>query len=104
MTDIIFIRQSNVIRRISLNDVIYAVAVRGHIQLHTTKDHFTLRSSMREVEGKLPKDKFIRIHRHYIVAIARIDTIEENCVVIGRKLIPISEGYRLVFFQRINPL
>ncbi|MEL6276632.1 MAG: LytTR family transcriptional regulator DNA-binding domain-containing protein, partial [Bacteroidota bacterium] len=51
---------------------------------------------------KLPKDQFTRVHRSVIVAVAKIDFLEQNRVVIGEKYIPISRTYHSGFWKLIG--
>jgi len=50
--------------------------------------------SLKSIESNLPADKFIRVHRSYIISIEKIDFISRSKVFIGDKSIPISDSYR----------
>ena len=54
--------------------------------------------TMKAVEQMLPSEKFLRIHRSYIVAIDKISKIDRNdCVYIGKEIIHVPEGYQQAF-------
>lgn len=54
--------------------------------------------TMKAVEQMLPSEKFLRIHRSYIVAIDKIRKIDRNdCVYIGKEIIHVPDGYQQVF-------
>jgi len=53
------------------------------------------------LQEKLDADHFMRIHRSYMVNLARLDTISENHVTLGNKVIPIGSAYREEFFRRM---
>ncbi len=54
--------------------------------------------TMKAVEEMLPKDKFLRIHRSYIVHVDKIKKVDRNdCVYIGNEIIHIPEGYLPAF-------
>jgi DNA-binding LytR/AlgR family response regulator len=55
--------------------------------------------TFKHIEEILPKEDFIRIHRSYIVALDKIDSIERNRVKIGEELLPISDSYKDGFFE-----
>ena len=55
--------------------------------------------SLKSLEEQLPADRFIRVHRSYIVQPAKIRTIERNRIVFGKEYIPVSENYRQAFFD-----
>jgi len=59
---------------------------------------------MKIVEGKLPTDKFVRIHRSYIISLDRINSIEDDIVVINGKLIPVGAVYKENLVKRLNLL
>jgi len=52
---------------------------------------------------ELPDDRFMRVHRSYIVALDKIEFIERNRIIIQEKYIPISATYQEEFWQRIKP-
>lgn len=54
------------------------------------------------MEEKLPADKFIRVHKSYIISINKINTIEKNTIKMDSFLIPIGESYRLSFFEKLG--
>ena len=49
---------------------------------------------MKNIEAKLPAHKFVRVHKSYIVAIAKIEAIENQRIIIGDKRIPVGEQYK----------
>jgi two-component system, LytTR family, response regulator len=59
---------------------------------------------MKGIEGKMPRDQFIRVHRSYIIRFDRIQAIEDTVVIIGKKLIPIGESYKPELMRRLNVL
>lgn len=58
--------------------------------------------SMREIEEILPADRFMRIHRSFIVNLDRIEIVERNRIVFGKTYIPVSENKRDEFFARFR--
>ena len=58
--------------------------------------------SMREIEEILPADRFMRVHRSFIVNLARIEVVERNRIVFGKTYIPVSEYKRDEFFARFR--
>ena len=55
--------------------------------------------SLKSLEQRLPADRFVRVHRSFIVQPALIRTIERNRIVFGKEYIPVSENYRQAFFD-----
>lgn len=58
--------------------------------------------SLKKLEEELPKSKFMRIHRSYIIALERIESVERNQVVIRDKRITVSDQYKDLFQKYIN--
>ena len=102
MSEHIFIRDSNIIRRLELNDILYAEAVGDYIRLHTPGKLYAVHGTMKEAEVRLPQDKFIRVHRCYIVAVNKIDSLQQGGVVIDGRFLPVADSYRKMLNQRIN--
>ena len=54
--------------------------------------------NFKELEELLPSDNFIRVHKSFMVAVNKIESIEKLRIKIGNELIPISETYKVAFF------
>jgi DNA-binding LytR/AlgR family response regulator len=79
--------------KVSFDDILYLEAS-GNYVTFTLKDKNVLsRSTFNEAMNMLPSNKFIRIHRSFIVALNKIDKIERHQVTINKSTIPISEAY-----------
>ena len=59
---------------------------------------------MKAIESKLPSADFMRVHRSYIVRLDKINTIEENTIVLNEKLIPVSRSNKDGLVRRLNIL
>ena len=54
------------------------------------------------MEETLPEKHFMRVHKSYIVALNKIDSIERSRIFIGDKVIPVGDTYRDQFFKVID--
>lgn len=95
----LFLKSEYKIRRINFNDIIYIEGLKDYIKVYTqTQDKPILSlNSLKSLETKLPSDKFMRVHRSYIVNLERIETIERSRIVFGKVYIPVSEQYKEKF-------
>ncbi|MBO9572900.1 MAG: LytTR family transcriptional regulator DNA-binding domain-containing protein, partial [Chitinophagaceae bacterium] len=59
---------------------------------------------LKAVEEKLPSSRFMKVHRSYIVAISKIDTIQDGALIINDKPIPVADTYRAALNERMNVL
>lgn len=97
----LFIKSGPLIHQVDIKEVLF-VEKKGHyVVFHTPAKEFLSRMNMNDLMKTLPTDRFIRVHRSFVVALDKIDTIEKYSVLIGENKIPIGESYRDDFFNRI---
>lgn len=93
----IFIRAEYKLMRVNFEDILYIEGLKDYSKIYTTpaagKAIITLQN-LKSFEEKLSPDDFIRVHRSYIVSLARIDVIHKNSILIGKHEIPVSDGFR----------
>lgn len=97
----IFVRTEYRLQQIRLDDILYIEGLKDYVKIHTESERYPTLSlmSMKSLEEQLPADRFIRVHRSYIVQPAKIRVIERNRIVFGDAYIPVSENYRQAFFD-----
>jgi DNA-binding LytR/AlgR family response regulator len=100
----VFIRDSNVVRRIRIDDILFAEAMGDYVKIYTLDHFYSIHSSLRQVESKLPGAKFLRVHRSFIIQVGKIDTIEGGTLIINRKTVPVADAYRAALNKRLNIL
>jgi DNA-binding LytR/AlgR family response regulator len=98
----IYLKSNNGHLRINFDEIIYIEAYSDYINFHTTKERFTALSTMKSIEERLPKSKFIRVHRSYIVHIDKINRFEDNMIKVGDKVIPVSRSCKENLMLRLN--
>jgi DNA-binding LytR/AlgR family response regulator len=88
--------------KVMLDSILYIEGLKDYVKIYTEgrKPILTL-LTMKGLAVTLPTDKFMRIHKSYIIAIDRITTISRNRVMIGEKWIPVGENYRDEFRKRM---
>ncbi|AEV96449.1 DNA-binding response regulator [Niastella koreensis] len=102
--DFIFIRDSNIVRRLELDDILFAEAMGDYVKLHTGQRFYAIHNSLKAVEQHLPAQKFLRVHRSFIVAIDKIDTIRDGVLIVNEKTVPVADAYRATLNKRMNVL
>lgn len=102
--EFIFIRDSNIVRRLKLDDILFAEAMGDYVKLYTAQKFFAIHTTLKAVEDRLPESKFLRVHRSYIVSITKIDTIQDGALVINGKPVPVADAYRTALNKRMNIL
>jgi len=101
--DYLFIKSEYKIVRVKLDDITYIEGMREYVRIHLTVDKpiMTL-LSMKLLVQQLPSNKFMRVHRSFIVNLNKISTIERNRIVFDKVYIPVSEQYKESFRQFID--
>ncbi|MGB8193847.1 MAG: LytTR family DNA-binding domain-containing protein [Chitinophagaceae bacterium] len=90
----LFIKTEYKVRRVNLDDILFIEALKDYIAVHTASEKILSLQSMRELEELLPRSLFLRVHRSYIIAIHKIESIERNRVVINKQHLPIGDSYK----------
>ncbi|HIB38131.1 LytTR family DNA-binding domain-containing protein [Mesonia sp.] len=97
----------NIDRRLIKIDIpsIYLIEAKGdYILIKTSGQNYTVHSTLKKIEDKLPNDNFLKIHRSYIINIKKIIDIEDNSVLIEKDVIPVSRSNRPELMKRLNLL
>ena len=102
--EFVFIRDSNIIRRLKIDDILFAEAMGDYVKLHTAQKFYAVHSTLKTVEERLPASKFVRVHRSYIAALNKIDSIQDGALVIQGKPVPVADAYRAALNKRMNIL
>lgn len=92
----LFVKSSNKIVRIPLEDLQFVESQKDYLFFHTSDMHVKVLSRMKHIASRLDENKFIRIHRSYLVRIDRISTIESELVYLkdNPKPLPIGPSYK----------
>jgi DNA-binding LytR/AlgR family response regulator len=102
--EFVFVRDSSVLRRIAINDILYLEAMGDYVKLFTAQKFYAIHTTLKNVEEKLPSSKFLRVHRSYIVALGKIDSIVEGVIKMDKAAIPVADAYRSALNKRLNLL
>ncbi|HEY5689499.1 MAG TPA: LytTR family DNA-binding domain-containing protein, partial [Yeosuana sp.] len=97
----------NIDRRLIKIDIpsIYLVEAKGdYILVKTEEKNYTVHSTLKKIEDKLPQDLFLKVHRSFIINIKKIVDIEDNSVLIKKDVIPVSRSNRPELMKRLNLL
>lgn len=99
--DYFFIKSDYKQIKIKFEDILYIESLKEYLKIWVTnrdKAYLTL-MVLKKVEEELPPSQFMRIHRSFIIALDKIDSVERNQVIINGKRISVSEPYRPAFHQ-----
>ena len=100
--EFVFVKDGTKIIKVKYDDILYVEGLKDYVVIHTPSKKITSLQRMKAMESELPGSKFIRIHNSFIVALDAIESIQKNEVLIGGKLLPISDGYKKSFMEFID--
>lgn len=100
--DFIFVKTENRLEKIMINDILYIEGMRDYLRIHTTNKKIMTLQSFSELEQLIPPHLVCRVHKSYMVATNKIESIERSRIKIADQLIPVSETYKEAFLQLIN--
>ena len=102
--EFLFLKSDYKIKRINFLDILYFEGLKEYVKvftIHSDKPVLSL-SSLKILEAKLPTDKFMRVHRSFIVNLEKIETIDRSRIVFGKKYLPIGDQYRDKFQEFLD--
>jgi DNA-binding LytR/AlgR family response regulator len=99
--DYFFIKCEYKYERIYYDDILYVQGLQNYVTIYTRKGKYVTLLYMKNVEENLDPQSFIRVHKSYIVAISKIEAIENNDITIQSARIPISRNYRDEVIDRV---
>ncbi|HTB05690.1 MAG TPA: LytTR family DNA-binding domain-containing protein [Bacteroidia bacterium] len=100
----LFIKVDNRFVHLALKDIYMVEALADYVNIFTDKQRYTVLSTMKAIEDKLPKNDFIRVHRSYIVRIDKIKEIDDHTIVIADKNVPVSRNQKEALMNILNRL
>lgn len=90
-----FVKSDSKLLKVGYSEIQYVEAFADYVKIWISDEkRIVTLQTMKNMENGLPKDKFIRVHRSYIVAIDKIESLQSNSVTIGKKEIPVGKNYK----------
>src|SRR4051812_2398829 len=93
MADHLYVKTGYEQVKVLYDDILYLEAAGNYVTFVLKDKQVLSRSTFAEAINLLPADKFVRIHRSYIVSLKKIDKIEKHQVTIGKVTLPIGDAY-----------
>ncbi len=100
--DFIFVKTEYKIQKIYLDDILFIEGLKDYISIYTKTERIVTLQSMKKIDEALPNHLFVRVHKSYIIALDKIESIERSRILMGDKVIPIGDTYRDNFFKMIE--
>lgn len=98
----LFLRADHQWVRIDLDTLLYIESLRDYVRIVTQTKTYIVHLPLADLTARLPRERFIRVHRSYTLALDRVDRVSEHCAHIGDKHIPISRAHRQEVYRRLG--
>lgn len=98
----IFLKSDKKTIKVNISDICYIEGLGDYIKIYTHTQRYISNLSMKKMVTLLPSDQFIRIHKSFIVAIDKIDSVEGNMLKINNSRLPIGNNFRNEFLELIK--
>jgi len=98
----IFVRSDRKMIKVNFSEINYIESIGDYIKIHLPDKTIVTRDSISGFEAKLPQHDFLRIHRSFIVAYAKINSFTNEFVEIDKKALTISRGYKKEVLKKLG--
>ena len=98
----IFIKVETKMVRVELDDILFIEGLKNYVSIYTKTQRIITLQVMKQLEEVLPPNRFVRVHKSFIVAIDKINSIERQEILIKDRLIPIGNTYQEHFFKLLE--
>lgn len=98
----IFVKTEYRIENIALDDILYIEGMQGYLRIYLTDKKIMTKQGFKSIMELLPGNKFVQVHKSWIVSVTKIESIERNRIKIRKQLIPIGDTYKEKFYELIR--
>lgn len=95
----IFVKANQKLVKIVYDDILYVEAFADYVKIFTPEKRIVTLQTMKNMEKKLPEDKFCRVHRSYIVGLKHVEAFSTSHVEVAGEKIPIGKNYKDTFVE-----
>lgn len=98
----IYVKENKRVIKIFLKEILYVEGLSEYVQIYTDKKKVITKTSMTNMQEKLPVDNFIRIHKSFIVALGKIEAFTATSIEVPGKDLPIGRSYKKAVLSSLN--
>lgn len=100
----VYIKADGKYIRLAFDEILFFENVGDYVKIQTHSASHIIHSTLKSIDEKLKSLEFLKVHRSYIINLRKIKDIEENNLVIDKKVIPISRAKKPVLMGKLNIL
>ncbi len=97
----LFVKVDSLFINLNVKDIFWLEAFGDYVKIKTDEELYTVYTTMKALEEKLPYQEFVRIHRSYIVRIDKIKNISATNLQVLDRIFPIGNSYKKELMDRI---
>jgi DNA-binding LytR/AlgR family response regulator len=98
----IFVKVETKMIRVELDDILFIEGLKNYVSIQTNTQRIITLQTMKQLEETLPSNRFVRVHKSYIIALNKITSIERQEITIKDRIIPIGITYQEHFFKLLE--
>lgn len=101
----IYVKTDKVLQKVMLSDILYIIGMKDYVMIYLQSSDQPIMThiTMKGIEDMLPTSNFMRVHRSYIVALDKIDSVQPGMdIMIGKTLIHVSDAYKDIFTEHLK--
>jgi len=98
----LYVKSERKIQKIFLNEITYIESLKDYIQINTKTKSVLTKNKISHFEEKLPQDKFVRIHKSFIVSLSKVNAFTANSIEMGKMDLPIGRSYKNNVLRALN--
>jgi two-component system, LytTR family, response regulator len=100
--DYLFVKTEYKLQRVAHADILFIEGGKNYITIHTPKERILSLMTLTKIEEMLPSPPFLRVHKSWLVAMNKIDSVERQRIFIGKIIIPIGDTYKDDFMKMVE--
>lgn len=100
--DYLMVKADYKLYKVNYDDLLFIEGQHEYVTFHTKAKRITALYSLKNLEDTLPKDRFVRVHKSFIVSIKNIEDIDKTNVSVAGSKIPVGASYRDALIERLS--
>ena len=101
-SNFIFVKSDYKLQKVRFKDILYIEGMKDYLRIVTSEKRLMVLQNFKRMEEILPENKFVRVHKSYIISVEKIDSIGKKSMKVGDMIVPIGESYKKAFFDFLD--
>lgn len=98
----IYVKENKKVVKVYLSEIKYIEGLSEYVQVYTDKRKIITKTSMSQMEEKLPAENFLRIHKSFIISVNKIEAFTANTIEVQGKELPIGRSFKNAVLNMLN--